>query len=84
MDTQSYWFSEMGLWGSNPVETYEFGPEHHKDLHAIFDYVHDYEVGDFMAYLQTRPHEFVLSENSHPNEPICTTCEDLADQFGVM
>ena len=79
MSTQSYWFSEMGLWGSVPVDTYEFGPEHHADLDEIFEWVHEHQLGDFMAYLQSRPHE----RTGLASAP-CTTCEDLVDQFGVM
>jgi hypothetical protein len=78
-EPQSYWYSEMGIWGSNAVETYEFGPEHHADLHEVFDFVHDYELGDFMAYLQHRPHERTGAANE-----VCTTCEDLSEEFGVM
>jgi hypothetical protein len=80
-EPQSYWYSEMGIWGSNAVQTYEFGPEHHADLHEAFDLVHDSEVGEFMAYLQARPHE---RTGSGDEERYCTTCEDLAEQFGVM
>jgi hypothetical protein len=80
-ETQSYWWSEMGIWGSNAVETFEFGPEHHTDIHEAFEYVSDWRVGEFIAYLQARPHEFLLSKNSHPNVPSCATCEDFAEQF---
>jgi hypothetical protein len=80
-ETQSYWFSDMGIWGSNPLETYEFGPEHHEDLYKIFDWVHEHEVGDFMAYLQSRPHAF---ESDNTNDELCVTCKILVDDFGVM
>jgi hypothetical protein len=78
---QEYWFSDMGLWGSNPVETYEFGPEHHSDLYRIFDWVHENEVGDFMAYLQSRPHAYEPDDTSMQ---LCITCKILVDDFGVM
>jgi hypothetical protein len=78
-ETQSYWYSEMGIWGSNAVETYEFGPEHHADMHEVFDFVHDYELGEFMAYLQKRPHE-----RTGVDTDVCVTCEELSEQFGVM
>jgi hypothetical protein len=78
-ETQSYWFSDMGIWGSNPVSTYEFGPEHHDDMHEVFDFVHDHELGDFMAYLQTRPHKRTGALNE-----VCVTCEELSEQFGIM
>ena len=79
METQNYWFSDMGIWGSNAVETYEFGPEHHADLHEAFDYVSDWQVGEFMAYLQTRPHEAIPARPGV--DETCQTCIDLAEEF---
>ena len=77
--SQSYWYSDMGIWGSNAVQTYEFGPKHHADMHAVFDFVRDYELGDFMAYLQARPHE-----RAGALDEVCVTCEELSEQFGAM
>ena len=77
---QEYWFSEMGLWGSNPVETYEFGPEHHADLYQIFDWVNENDVGEFMAYLQTKPHAYESSWD-RTQDAVCDACKVLAEQF---
>ena len=80
-DTQNYWFSEMGIWGSNPVETFEFGPEHHANIHEAFDYVSDWRVGEFMAYLQGKPHAFEQASTALGFEDACLACERLAEQF---
>jgi len=82
-ESQSYWFSEMGLWGSNPVDTYEFGPEHHSDLYKVFDWVHEHQVGEFLAYLQARPHSYESSWD-RTGDAVCDTCKVIADDFGVM
>lgn len=74
----SYWFTEHGEWGTVPVEHIYFGPEHHANIHASFDMVSDYKYPDWAMYLAGRPHE--LQDNGFG----CITCEDLADQFGMM
>lgn len=80
-ETQSYWWSEMGIWGSNPVETFEFGPEHHADMYEAFEYVSDWRVGEFIAYLQNQPHAFEQASTALGFEKACLVCERLAEQF---
>ena len=70
----------MGLWGSNAVETFEFGPEHHTDIHEAFEYVSDWRVGEFMAYLQTKPHAYESSWD-RTQDAVCDACKVLAEQF---
>ena len=78
---QSYWFSEMGLWGSTPVETYEFNPEHHANMWHIFDEVSQYDLGDFMQFLQDRPHPYAGEGTAEDWQNVCPTCMALANQF---
>jgi hypothetical protein len=78
---QSYWFSEMGLWGSTPVETYEFGPEHHANMWHIFDEVHDTSIGDLMQFLQGKPHAYDGEGTAEDWQHVCITCKLLAEDF---
>ena len=73
-----YWFSDTGEWGSNEVETVSF-EGHHENIHEAFELVQDWELPDWAVWLSKRPHEATPTENSQ-----CKTCEDLADEFGVM
>lgn len=75
----TYWFTEHGEWGTVPVSHVFFGPEHHANIHEAFELQHDYHYPDWAMYLAARPHELTSTGTSH-----CTTCEDLADQFGMM
>jgi hypothetical protein len=78
---QSYWFSEMGLWGSTPVQTYEFGPEHHANMWHTFEEVSEYDLGSFMEFLQGRPHAYDGEGTAEDWQHTCPTCKVLADEF---
>lgn len=78
---QSYWFSEMGIWGSNPVETYEFGPEHHANMWHTFDEVDQYEMGNLMAFLQDKPHAYDGEGTAEDWQHVCVTCKLLVEDF---
>lgn len=74
-ETQSYWFSDMGLWGSNPVETVEF-IGHHDDIHDAFHLVSDSQQLDWALFLARHPHKLDLT-----NYGSCQACEDLVEVF---
>jgi hypothetical protein len=78
---QSYWFSEMGLWGSTPVQTYEFGPEHHANMWHTFEEVSEYDLGSFMEFLQGKPHAYDGEGTAEDWQHTCPTCKVLADEF---
>jgi hypothetical protein len=79
-ETQQFWITDGGEWGSNMPDTVEF-IGHHDDIHEAFDMVSDWELQSWAAWLSQRPHE---RTGSGDEERYCTTCEDLAEQFGVM
>lgn len=78
---QQYWFSEMGVWGSNPVETYEFSSEHHANMWHIFDEVSQYDLGDFMRFLQDKGHAYDGEGTADDWQHVCVACRLLADEF---
>jgi hypothetical protein len=75
---QEYWVTETGEWGSNDVETVTF-EGHHENIHEAFELVHDWELPEWANYLSRKPHEATPTDISQ-----CTTCEDIAEQFGTM
>ena len=72
---QSYWVTETGEWGSNEVETVDF-EGHHEDIHEAFDFVSDWELPSWAAYLAKHPHEFEADEHD-----TCAACDRLVVQF---
>ena len=80
-ESQSYWFSEMGLWGSNPVDTYEFGPEHHANIWHVFEEVSETSIGDLMQFLQSKPHAYDGEGTAEDWQNVCITCKLLAEDF---
>lgn len=77
-ETQSYWFTDTGEWGSNEVETITF-EGHHENIHEAFEFVQDWELPDWAAWLSKRPHE-----RTGALDDWCKTCEELSEEFGVM
>jgi hypothetical protein len=80
-ETQEYWITDTGEWGSNTPDTVQF-IGHHANIHEAFDMVQDWELPAWAAWLSRHPHE--LTSKGTGAVTYCTTCEDLADQFGVM
>jgi hypothetical protein len=77
-ETQQFWITDGGEWGSNMPDTVEF-IGHHDDIHEAFDMVSDWELQSWAAWLSQRPH--IRANNASGS---CAVCEDLADQFGMM
>jgi hypothetical protein len=75
MDSQEYWFTDGGEWGSNIPETVQF-IGHHAEIHEAFEMVSDWQLPDWAVFLARHPHELDLTTYGS-----CQACEDLVEVF---
>jgi hypothetical protein len=77
-EIQEFWITDTGEWGSNTPDTVQF-IGHHENIHEAFEFVQDWELPAWAAWLSRHPHE-----RTGATDEWCKACEDLAEQFGVM